>query len=311
MGRSIYDRFALNLNDIRARYNLAIGSADSEERLKDGYLCPITLDYFPDPKVKELSREHVPQEKLGGSILCLTRAKWNKGFGTYDNYAVERVKEIAKNRLSNKLHSKGGFHNGMTGRFELTPGPKPKITFISKACNPDNPKFSEFMLSMKNKGEFKINLKPSGQLTRLTKIAYLKNAYLILFSYFGYSTIFGEKGAYKMFSEVRNQLRNPEKNILPSLEFIGEFASESPLNGVYVISQGEERTVGVFYELVYDITVRVGVIFPSLSQTENSYFRCDQIYLNINYTKINESNKFYLLDETLAGVRADFVQLEY
>ena len=199
MAYSIYNKYSKNLNEVRNRYNLAIGLDNSEEKLLDGYLCPITLDYFPGPDFEELSKEHVPQDKLGGSVICLTNKEWNTGFGTYDNYAVERVKELAQNRLNNKFRSNGGFQNGMTGRFALVPGDKPKITFISNACNESNPNFMAFLDSMKNKGEFKINLKPKGQLTNYTKLAYLKNAYLILFNYFGYGVIFGEKGFYKVF----------------------------------------------------------------------------------------------------------------
>ncbi len=299
------------MEEIKKRNKLKFYNNETKEYFPTGYMCPITFDFYNHSKYDELSVEHVPQKSLGGQSLCLTDKKWNNSFGKYDKLALERVKELYNNRVKKISTGRAKFSNGITGNIQVNLEGKPTIKFISPGCKTDNPIFEEFLSSMNNKGEFKVDFKPNGQLTKYVKLAYLKNAYLILFSHFGYSTIFGEKGIYKIFSEIRNQLRNPDKDILPSLNFIGELNPANELDGVYIINYGKERALGVFYKLRYHITVTIGVIFPSLSLTESSYFRWDQKYENIDFTKINKQKKLLPLELLLEGEKADFIPLEY
>jgi len=299
------------LEEIKKRNKLKFYNDETKEHFPSGYMCPITFDFYDHSEYDELSLEHVPQKSLGGHSICLTDKKWNNNFGKYDKLALERVKELYNNRVKKIATGRARFSNGITGNIQINLEGKPTVKFISPGCKTENPIFDKFLTSMANSGKFKVDIKPNGQLSKQTKLAYLKNAYLILFSHFGYSSIFGEKGIYKVFSDIRNQLRNPEMDILPSLEFIGELNSGNELEGIYLINNGKERAIGVFYKLYHKISVSVGVIFPSLSLTETSYFRYDQKYERINFTKISKQDEFQPLELVLEGEKADFIPLEY
>jgi hypothetical protein len=263
--RRIFDRFSKNLKNVREKHGIVIYNHENGQNYPQGYLCPVTLDFFEDPYHEQLSEEHVPQKSIGGKVICLTRKNWNLGFNEIDNHVAERAKELSYFKQSGKSRAlayvNGKFKSEMT--VELS-SENPKLSFIGGGFKESNPEFMKLMTSHENKEEFKVRMKPKGTLTRNTRLGYLKNAYLIAFATFGYSLIFGNKGSIELFRTIRQQLREPTEKIFGDLPFVYEVKNESDLEGVYLTKVKGVETISVFFQLATDDISRAGVTFPPL-----------------------------------------------
>ena len=120
-----------------------------------------------------------------------------------------------------------------------------------------------------------------------------------------------KKDSTRFFSEIRKQLRAPEKDVLPSFNFVMELNDENEYEGVYLVEKNNEKTLGVFYKLTGDISIYIGVIFPSLSQKNIPFFNWSSIYNEVQLTQIHKPTNFLSLESILGGEKADFLSSDY
>ncbi len=87
--------------------------------------------------------------------------------------------------------------------------------------------------------------------------------------------------------------------------------SENKFEGVYLIEKGKEKTLGVFYNLLGEISLSICVIFPSLSQKGDPIFNWNKVYTEVQLTKINKPANFLSFESVLGGINAEFVPSDY
>ena len=310
--RKLFDRYAKNLEEVRSYYKISMYNNKTHEHIPYGYLCPITFNFYDHPRYKELSGEHVPQKKIGGDVICLTDKHWNNDFGKIDNYVIERGNELGFQKTTGKINAKAYINGQLKSKvvIDLTDG-RSKFSFIGGGFTDDNPHMQALIKGFEMNEEMKLKLTPLGQLSRQAKIGYLKNAYLLAFSKFAYTMLFGPKGSIAMFHYIRRQLRSPEDEIFKKLPFVFELNDKSGLDGIYVIETNGIRTIGVFFKISTENVNRAAIIFPPLDLSITEAEKWSTKGEDITFARINMERKFVPFQEVINIENAKYNDLEY
>jgi hypothetical protein len=173
-----------------------------------GYVCPICLGIFRDPKA--LTLEHVPPAAVGGKVLCLLCKPCNNRSGHSMDAALHERAEAAQ-----------VLRTGKTGRFLKLKIDKLALNGTIKrkgdglevqvaAGQNDPARVEEF--------QHRRNSEPGAQIQvwyphrfndHSFMVGYLKVAYLYAFAKFGYGYILGP-----CLESVRLQIREPDKKTI-------------------------------------------------------------------------------------------------
>ena len=233
---------------------------------KQRYICPVCLDPFSEEDLEEgapnrLSLEDAPPKSLKGSQIALTCIACNSAMGIdIDWHLTERLNELDfKDRIEGAVQIGTFTLNGMTinGEIQVHEQGVTKA-FHSKKNN--NPKLLEQYINSikKNRSQSPVfTPKPSRVDAKKLQIALLKTAYIIMFEKFGYAFLFD-----KEYDRIREQLRNPEKDIYPlKCWFHGPFPEN--IIGVPFIVEKNLESIFVLFKLETKLSKRLfAVVLP-------------------------------------------------
>jgi hypothetical protein len=189
-------------------------------QLVDVILCPLCLQPFSKDAIESniLTLEHIIPSALGGKFITLTCSDCNSKSGTkLDAHLVQRLREedawAGKSKKPLRIRVKVG-EDEFGADLYLSLDQQPNIQIIGKQ-NISNPKSQEraFETFKAQHQEFTI----SGNLGYKdipSRVAALRIAYLLSFSYFGYGYIL-----YENLNQVREQIFqfNRETDVLKGI----------------------------------------------------------------------------------------------
>lgn len=192
-------------------------------------ICPICLNEY-DNNVHKESLEHVPQKSLGGKVIAVTCKSCNNSCGVkIDGQLTNYIKKLENNEFiegSDKFVSINTPDGQLNGKLIIDN--VNSYTFkLDKTKN--NPKtFDIKRRNIKKNSLIEVQSKsPKVEISGLNA-SLLKNAYMILFSKFGYTFLSDE-----YYNKFREQINKPNENIIPE----GLWTLQSKLNindGVYL-----------------------------------------------------------------------------
>lgn len=264
----LFEKFSHNLGAVLAAMKVTINDGEfaHHERL---YLCPLSLKVFSqltlDHNAEDsLTREHVPPKNSYGQIRCLTAKDVNNNATSLDIKLEDRAKFVDASRYGFPLMVKAKVDNALNYKLIMDlNNEKPIMKFIGHM---ENPVAQNLVKEMSSGGTFKVNFKvPSDKASPLTKISYLKNAYLLAFSDIGYEFIFG---LTKLQHPYINKLRCTiiDKDVNEDLSFVQEVDFPDNMEGLSIMRLENNLTaLAVCYSLPLksDNKLKVRVIFPN------------------------------------------------
>ena len=223
------------------------------------YLCPFCFRYISDSAL--ISREDAPQDALGGKKIALTCKDCNNTYGhTIDCHLINFIADSEDSTLPVGMNRQFVFHDkerGLDFRGQLEVLPKGEMKMVlPKQIN--DPKILDAEIQDLNVSDVVIAEMATNKnksIPRNIAAAMLKNAYVILFSYFGYSFLMDS-----FYDRIRAQINNPSHPIIPegliSREGVfngypdGVYACETPpLRGflvLFTLKKREEHKYSVF-----------------------------------------------------------------
>lgn len=230
------------------------------------YMCPFCLCYFDDTAL--ISKEDAPQDSLGGSKIALTCKECNNKFGwqidchLINSIIIDEESELPEN-LESKIEILSRSCKGKTIRAIL----KDEGNILDFYLLPDknDPKVldAEWKLLESEEDHEVVFSFP-----RITKkvmrgnreAALLKNAYVILFSYFGYSFLLNP-----FYDKIREQLEKPLEDVIISGLASSEGALGDVPDGVYVSDEMPLRGFLVTFTLKRRWKHHYCVFIPAIS----------------------------------------------
>ena len=167
--------------------------ADMGHDVQTEYRCPFCLRYIQDPS--KISREDAPQEALGGNKIaytckdCNNRLGWLIDCHLINAIIVDEESILPENRES-KIELLSGTYKGKTLRAILKDeGDKLDICYLPDKNDPKvlNAEWEALEVGDIDKLYFSFSPITKTIMNGCREAALLKNAYVILFSYFGYT----------------------------------------------------------------------------------------------------------------------------
>lgn len=211
---------------------------------KSLYICPICCRGFNEREAETgvLTLEHVPPQCLGGKPLLLTCNKCNSRLGS-------EVEVHASNLcvLKNMRDILVGDYEGTTWCTLQMGGEKINVALSRLAggtefripIEKNNPaaveRHSEYMKLLYTQGKwdgesFEVTKEVKFDY-RLMKLAFLKSAFLLVTAWLGFGyALRGQLGI------VRDQLKNPEKELLDSFWFVPEKEAGLPAKCIFYVT---------------------------------------------------------------------------
>ena len=255
--------------------------------LENNFVCPICFSIFPETALesKQITIEHIIPESLGGTFVTLTCRDCNNRGGTIlDSNLVNRFKheDILAGKHSAPLRAKftvGSEDITADIYLSTTTDPNIKVVGLPELNDPKKIEQVNKALDSGTKDfKFSGNL---GYIDLASRISVLKIAYLMAFSYFGYSYI-----KFPFLDPIRKQIMNSteEKEIMKGIVNLAHLPFEKSC--ITVLKKPDNlKCFFVTLDLSTKLNRYVGVALPGFG-TENTIY---QHWANINYA--NESMK--------------------
>ena len=255
----------------------------------DFVICPLCLNKFSN--IEEFSLEHVPPDSQGGKDILITCKKCNSEAGrTIDSdlYRQDMSENLySKIRKSNKIQISifdvdinSSIMKNKGNKFDLRVAPR----------NNCLSNFGKFENIIKNsdlnqrplKCKFKIKNKYDYNPFRAS-VSYLKSAYLIAFTQFGYRYIFREQ-----IETVREQILNYETRIID--KFCASSNDRNDFTNSIVLIDEPLKALVIKFKTKY-------IFLPFLESVENFYeyiSNCisDDIYLSGKFLPFPQKPEF-------------------
>lgn len=281
----LYNIFSENLNAIKKESFIQL-----DPDIPNSFICPLCIRCFSANELDQtrnncLTLEDVPPKKLGGKPLTLTCKECNNQAGTLLDVSLK--KKLAIDEFSEKIpgaivdaklnldkdlyisgtlsHRKGGELN--VHLFKDGPVAKEKKSHCIERVGEH----------LKNNGLREIDFNVKTYKINHPEVALLRIAYLLAFSTFGHGFLFNPN-----LELIREQIKKPNKNILPNFGVINDdFANQKP--GIYLVVEPKELwSFLVIFELkTSNRATKHAVVLPGLSEPG----------LDI-YKLLQEKNKF-------------------
>jgi hypothetical protein len=229
--RRLFRLFSENLEWVKEHPSISF-----KPDFSNGYICPLCFDVFFEKDIETsnenyLTLEDIPPKSLGGKPLALTCKSCNSKSGhELDSHLLNRLLEIDSHQFSPNSKTDTTFElngNRVNGIVEVDNKGKVKLDLQTSRSNPKeadrflkdlipprtiyNPLFYPDKLFDEGikTPSFNLKFKRVSQ-ERRAEIALLRIAYLLAYATFG-NGFYINGGLYK----VREQILNPEKDILP------------------------------------------------------------------------------------------------
>lgn len=243
--------------------------------LPNHFVCPTCLAKFPLSRSSEVSEAHIVPDSAGGSLrtyLCRDcnsafGAKQDKWFGEYAHLRREK-KDLLETRVKTRSFDIDGVRYGGTFVADRQRGFE---FFIDRTRTaPDALSELERRSRMEGFDGAKISIPiPLMANESLLTVGFLTAAYLLWFHEFGYSWALQDHLAI-----VREQIRNPEKQVVPDKYAVRcqDLYFNRPWVGV-VRHQGEIVLVAAIVDRLVSLPVvdRPGLPFVDLSQPQGIF----------------------------------------
>jgi hypothetical protein len=192
----------------------AEGLAVATSRPTAGYMCPLCLQIFDDPN--DLTREHAPPRRLGGSVVALSCKRCNHDAGRHIDVQV-RAQEDYLDLLDGRMEGMRDARlevGGVSVRAEAGLSPD-GLRFIPSMKRNNPAQFEAHRAAWDALGSGGGNVKFSVVFNyRRTVVAagWLRSAYLVAFAALGYTYILNPR-----LDIVRRQIHNPKDEILKDI----------------------------------------------------------------------------------------------
>lgn len=259
------------------------------------YMCPFCLRYFDDPAL--ISREDAPQEALGGSKIAYTCKECNNRLGWLIdchliNATIVDEESVLPENHESKIELLSGTYKGKTIRAILKDkGDKLEINYLP---DKNDPKVLDSEWEALKSGEinelyFSFSPVTKTIMNGSREAALLKNAYVILFSYFGYSFLLNP-----FYDRIRLQIEKPLEDIIPGGLVSEEGALGDIPDGVYVSEVTPLRGFLIAFTLKRRWGHQYCVFIPAIS---NGY---DAALKELRNMKANDVMKVGLLERSSA-----------
>lgn len=237
---TLYDEYVVNIELLR---NESIIKTENND-----YICPICLREFSKDNINKLSLEDAPQYSLGGRKIAITCKECNNSCGhVIDSHLVrfiERLDEIDFVAGSNRRIAI--LDNNMKINADLEVGDNKGLKMIlpQKINNPKQ--LQEHINNIKEGDIIDIVNKKKDIDIKKVSTAILKNAYIILFSKFGYDFLLD-----KHYDRIRQQIINPMRYIVPDL---WTRQSINVKDGIHLSNNNQYRGFFIIYSCKYRTT---------------------------------------------------------
>lgn len=225
------------------------GLIDLELEYDQTFICPTCLNQFSKDdldtsKENFLTLEDAPPKSLGGKANSLSCKKCNNSFGhEIDFHLVEKLNELDLHSFLPNTGSKATVtHNGMKvqGIVKIDENGGITITHLEKVNNPKTLK--EYVTKTGKDNIVDIKFPVSRVDFRRFEAALLKTAYFLAFEHYGYPLILSTA-----FDDVREQIKNPDKEIYPEGFWTKQSVFDEGNSGVHLITtQGYEGFHAIF-----------------------------------------------------------------
>lgn len=238
---------------------------DLGNSLPTEYVCPFCLRQYTDASL--ISLEDAPQEALGGSKIALTCKSCNNRYGgLIDCHLVNYIVDSEDKKLPAGLNRPFIFNDPKTGqkvRGTLrTDKEKMEMVLLGKVNNPEILE-NEIKTIRPNSLIFaEMQTNQQKRVPQNIVAALLKNAYIILFSYFGYSFI-----ANPFYNRIRQQIDNPSEDIIPDGLISREGVCDRVSDGVYVCDEKPLRGFFTVFTLEKREKHKYVVFIPGFSNS--------------------------------------------
>ena len=228
---------------------------------EDDYICPICLCGYSMSEMDQLSLEDAPQAALGGRKVAITCKKCNNTCGnTIDCHFVNYIDTIERKNLLPGSNQKIRIINLGEGKpiEAALRVDEEKEMYLSISKDYYNSLiFNERLNKLIKDREIIVQEKNKEIDFNLVSAAIIKNAYIILFSKFGYSFILDD-----YYDKLRNQIQVSNSNtsqaglwtILPSLPIS---------DGIYRSYDSRYRGFFVAYTVSRILSYRIIVYIPT------------------------------------------------
>jgi hypothetical protein len=302
-----FNRFSKNFGFMKAH----LGEFPTELDHIDIFLCPIcrrlfSRDYLDIKRPLHLTIEHVPPDALMGKPITLTCSECNNSSGTLldvtqlEDAKFKRLISSKSEGITVKARHEvtsivGGSEVKSGGHGAMTFNDKDSTVFIDMGRNVVGEDLEHLRKVLQGK-EVKIGFKAAIPNDRLTKIGYLRNAYLLAFARLGYGYILNQP-----LIDVARQVSSPADEILPTFGVVEtDFLEE----GVYELVQPKElRGLCVVFALEHKgRTTKKSVLLPAPNSNGAGFYTRFKTFENSKHKmSLNDLPKFdYLVDSTHA-----------
>jgi len=287
----IFEYHAEHLELLKRKYRIKLYGQKTE-----GYICPLCnkifdKDAFDEKYTDQLTLEHVPPGKLGGSVELLTCKICNNTHGAKLESVLKENLETndffsripgsnvnARFLIDDKWNIGGKFINTEDGFRISAIKENSHHNHYDKLFSGDVDTINKFDVSFtysRNK--------------RKASLALLRTGFLMMYSRFGYPVLIN-----KNMINVRDQINNPDKDILENVGTI-ELDYEEEFEGINFVREPEElKSFAVLFRTKTENKVRKhAVLFPGPSSPGlNIYKNLKSLSgskgeVNLKLTKLN------------------------
>ncbi len=297
-----------------------------------GCYCPICLNYFNEEesnsKENPLTFDHNPPKSLGGKNGVLTCKNCNSKAGyKIDKEILVTLLEIdfmnfrPNSELRTKLFNDSTKGKGVNANVKIDKKGEFIIDINSKNNNPIIQEelinsfeysYTSSLLTSSNeiissKLSFDFN-KPNKRNEKSASISLLKIAYLMAFEKLGHIILFS-----KNMEIVRNQIKNPEKDIIKNPFWIN-FKFPDNMLGVNIITKPKElRSFLIVYDLkTKSDTYRVAICLPGYSSGDiNIYKNIENLLCRDKGFQNIEVNSYLNIHSDIRDVKKALLPIKY
>jgi hypothetical protein len=257
----LFEKYSAQLHNLTRQ-----GLIDLELQFDKTFICPTCLiqfskDDLDTSKKNFLTLEDAPPKSLGGKANTLSCKCCNNSFGhEIDFHLAEKLNELdIHSFLPNSGSKVTVTHNGIQvqGVVKVDANGVITITHVEKV---NNPKTLKKYISETGKDDIADIKFPASRVDfRRFEIALLKTAYFLAFEHYGYPLILSPA-----FDDVREQIKNPDKEIYPEGFWTRQSFFNQDNSGVHLItSDGFEGFLAIFVLKTKATESGYGVYLPT------------------------------------------------
>lgn len=240
----LFNRFSSQLQLLKDKDLISV-----DLKYEKAYICPLCLNQFSIADLdcatsnNCLTEEDAPPYSLGGSRIALTCKKCNSECGHKIDFHLKELIETEENAKFVKGSIQAGFidFNGIPITVQITSDGDGILQAIHAKSSNNPSVLNEFIRTIKT--DELIDFIPRKGRVDIKKVNYalLKTNYIITFSKFGYIFLLD-----KAYDKIREQILNPEKEIIKFNLAIYNAHLKDHIGTNYVLDKGIKSIFNIF-----------------------------------------------------------------